>query len=196
MELTITTGKRAVFLTVIGPGAYKLLRNLLSPDKLEDKTFQSLTEVMTKHYHLAPSEIMQRYKFYNQFRQPAESVSAFVSELRSLVQHCKFGATLDLMLRDRLVCGVNNDAIQHWLLSEQNLQFDKALTIAQGLKAAAQNLREPHQDQKPFGDSNDIHKVICDRGPKREKGEGQTKKCRLHTACHRCGKTGHSPVKC
>ena len=121
---------------------YKLLLSLLSPEKAGDKPFKSLTEVITKHYNPVPSEIVQRYKFHTRFRQPGETVSTYVSELRSLAVHCNFGATLDLMLRDRLVCGINDDAIQRRLLSEQNLTFDKALTTAQGLEAAAKNLRE------------------------------------------------------
>ena len=43
-------------------------------------------------------------------------MSTYVSELRSLAEHCNFGAMLDLMLRDRLVCGINDDAIQRRLL--------------------------------------------------------------------------------
>ena len=66
--------KRSVFLSVIGPGAYKLLRSLLSPEKAGDKSFKSLTETMAKHYDPVPSEIVQRYKFHTQFRQPGESV--------------------------------------------------------------------------------------------------------------------------
>ena len=185
--------KRSVFLLVIGPGAYKLLRSLLSPEKPGDKSFKSLTETMTKHYDPVPSEIVQRYKFHTRFRQPGETVSTYVSELRSLAEHCNFGATLDLMLRDRLVCGINDDAIQRRLLSEQNLTFDKALTTAQGLEAAAKNLRELHHDKKPSGGNGEVHKVARDSGPRKEKREGQTG---VNTVCYRCGKPGHSPIKC
>lgn len=66
--------KRSVFLSVIGPSAYKLLRSLLSPEKPGDKSFKSLTETMTKHYNPAPSEIVQRYKFHTRFRQSGETV--------------------------------------------------------------------------------------------------------------------------
>ena len=63
------------------------------------------------------------------------------------------------MLCDRLVCGINDDAIQRRLLSEQNLTFDKALTTAQGLEAAAKNLHELHLDKKPSGGNGKVHKV-------------------------------------
>ena len=123
-------------------------------------------------------------------------MSTYVSELRSLAEHCNFGATLDLMLRDRLVCGINDDAIQRRLLAEQNLTFDKALTTAQGLEAAAKNLRELHHDKKPSGGNGEVHKVARESGPRREKREGLTVQGGVNTVCYRCGKPGHSPIKC
>ena len=59
-----------------------------------------------------------------------------MSELRSLVEFCNFGTALDDMLRDRLVCGINDSAIQRKLLSERNLTFDKALEMAQSHEVA------------------------------------------------------------
>ena len=66
----------------------------------------------------------------------------YLSELRALAQWCKFGDTLDDMLRDHLVCGVNKETIQRRLLGESELTLKKALEIVQGLEAAARNVRE------------------------------------------------------
>ena len=63
---------------------------------------------------------VQRYQFFSQFRQPDESISAFVAELRSLAKDCEFGAVLENNLRDRLVCGVAEPSIQKRLLTEHN----------------------------------------------------------------------------
>ena len=46
------------------------------------------------------------------------------------------------MLRDRLVCGISDEAIQRRLLIEAALTLKKALEIAQGMEAALQNVRE------------------------------------------------------
>ena len=40
--------KRAIFLTAIGPAAYRLLRNLVAPDKLGEKSYENLVEAMIK----------------------------------------------------------------------------------------------------------------------------------------------------
>ena len=46
------------------------------------------------------------------------------------------------MFCDRLVCGVNEETIQRCLLAESGLTLKKAVGIAQGLEAAARNVRE------------------------------------------------------
>ena len=49
---------RAVFLTFIGPSVYKLLRNLLAPDKPADMEYETLQETVKQYYNPRPSEII------------------------------------------------------------------------------------------------------------------------------------------
>ena len=62
-DITTVEKKRAVFLAVIGPATYRLLHNLLSPEKLGDKTYDQLVSTLTKHFNPTPSETVMRYKF-------------------------------------------------------------------------------------------------------------------------------------
>ena len=134
--------KRAVFLVTIGPRVYKLLCSPLSPDKPGQKFFSELVEVVKAHYSPKPSIMVQRFKFHTCFRRPGESVSMFLAELRALAQHCNFGATLDDMLRDRIVCGINDDSIQRRLLSEAKLTLKEALKLTLSYESATRNARE------------------------------------------------------
>ena len=134
--------KRDVFLSVIGPKEYRLLASLIAPTKPGEKVYAELVKVLTDHHNPAPSEIVQRYKFHTRGREPGETVATYVSELRSLAQACNFGNSLEDMIRDRLVCGVNDDAIQRRLLAEPQLDCKKALEIAIGVETASKNLRE------------------------------------------------------
>jgi len=118
--------KRAIFLSVCGSKIYKLMCDLLSPAKPGDKTFAQLAEIVKNHLQPKPSEIVQRYKFHSCFRTSDQSVSTYVAHLRHLSADCNFGDTLEPMLRDRLVCGVNNDRIQRRLLAERELTFEMA----------------------------------------------------------------------
>ena len=112
--------RREIFLSVVGKRIYSILRSLLSPDRPTTKTFVELTAVLTKHFSPPPSEVIQRFRFYSQVRQPGESVSAFVAALRELTEYCNFGDSLDKVLRDRIVGAINNESTQKKLLSERD----------------------------------------------------------------------------
>ena len=116
--------KRAVLLTNLGPKAYHTLRALMQPDKPTSKSYQICKEKLQEHFSPAPSEIVLRYRFHVRTQQSGETISDFVAQLRHLSDGCNFG-DLNKSLRDRLVVGCNNSAIQRRLLSEKDLTFDK-----------------------------------------------------------------------
>ena len=124
--------KRAVLLSVVGSATYKTLRNILSPG---EKTYTELVEKLSRHFKPAPSEIVERFKFHSRVRRA-------VAELSSLSEYCNFGATLNDMLRDRLVCGMNDGAIQKALLAQVALAYEKAAELALNAEAATQSMRE------------------------------------------------------
>ena len=66
-------------------------------------------------------------------------MSIYIAELRALAEFCNFGDTLNLMIHNRLVCGINDDNTQCLLLTEKELTYKKALEIARSQEAAAQN---------------------------------------------------------
>ena len=73
--------KKDVFLAVIGPQPYKLLKSLVAPAKSGDKEYNQLVQLLTQHFESAPSEIVQRYCFNSRIQQKGEPVVTYVSEL-------------------------------------------------------------------------------------------------------------------
>ena len=195
--------RRAVLISVMGPAAYKLARNLLSPAKPTEKTYEDIVTVLTKHYSSVPTEVMQRFRFNSRSRKAGETVAAFVAELRRLAEHCNYGDTLEKMLRDRLVSGVNEEAIQRKLLAERELTYDSALRIAQGLETAAKDLKEmqnPGAGATPTVKNEPTNNVQTrpNRACHRCGVQGHfANKCQFKgSVCHKCGKTGHLARVC
>ena len=185
--------RRATFLSVVGPGPYKLLRSLVSPAKPSDKTYEQLVAILSEHYSPAPSEVMQRFRFNSRSRKPGESVAAYVAELRRLTEHCNYGDTLDKMLRDRIVWGITDDNIQEKLLQTSDLTLTRALAIAHSAETAHKNLKEmkapPHEPTASVSNSSKSESVHRMSG----------KKTTTDTAgviCHRCGTPGHLATTC
>ena len=90
--------KRAVLLTVVGVATYETLPNIVSPKKPGEKTYAELVAALSKHFRPTPSEIVERFKFHSRVRKAGESIATYVAELRTLSEHCNFGATLNDML--------------------------------------------------------------------------------------------------
>ena len=125
--ITEAEKRRAVFLSLIGASTYKLLHNLISPSKPEDKSFVELTSALRKHFQPTRSAIIEQFQCHDQVWKPRESVATFVSELHCLSQFCGFRDSIEDMLRDRLVCGINDDGLQERLLAEPDLTYAKAV---------------------------------------------------------------------
>ncbi|XP_078415438.1 putative LOC110439812 homolog [Cetorhinus maximus] len=70
---------------------------------------------------------------------PGESTTTYVANLKQLTEYCDFGDVLNDMLRDRLVCGAKDEAIQHRLLAEVDIDFKHALEISLAMESAARD---------------------------------------------------------
>jgi len=176
--------RRAILLSVIGTDTYSVLRNLCLPEKPADKTYTDITKVLKNHFAPTPSETVQRFRFHTRCRSADESVAEYVAELRKLAENCNFGVNLEEMLRDRLVCGINEDKIQRLLLLEDKLTLDRAFKIACAHELAITN-----------------SKVL--QGKEMLKTEEHVNKVKLHDTkknknrkCYRCGDTSHLADKC
>ena len=123
------TKKNAILLS--GHSTYQTARRLFAPTKLNTQTYAKVVERLTEHFSPKLKDMVQHCKFNASVRQPGESISTFCAELRSFAKHCNFGDTaLEDMLRDRLVCGISDRAMQQRLSSEPNLTFKKAYDLA------------------------------------------------------------------
>ena len=171
---------------MMGPAAYKLLCNLVTPRKPGEVEYAELVEILSAHHNPTPSEIVQRFKFNSRVRQPGESVANFIAELKALAKFCNFNDSLDDMLRDRLVCGIADLQIQKRLLAESQLSLKRATELALGMEAAVKNSQTLQPNASTPRDEN-VHKV---QTPSRNRAQKSAQ------ACYRCGKTGHMASAC
>ena len=201
--------QRALLLSAVGAKTYQLIRNLLAPAKPTDKTFAEIVETVKNHHQPLPSEIVQRFNFHSRARQTGEDVSTYIAELRKLSEHCNFSDTLKNMLRDRLVCDINDHRVQRRLLAEPTLTLEKALELAQAAETAERNAKEIGR----AAPTTTIHAVSSDQRQKKGGARQSTNarpsqcyrcggkhladKCRFKDSeCHHCGKMGHIAKAC
>ena len=74
--------KTATFLTTLGKNTFQVLRNLVAPAKVGDKTFPEIAEVLLHHYEPKPLVISERFDFHRRQQGANETVADYVAELR------------------------------------------------------------------------------------------------------------------
>ena len=62
-DIVAVEKRRAIFLTAVGPTTYRLLKTLVSPNKLDEFRFEELVEKAMTHFNPKPSPIVKRYEF-------------------------------------------------------------------------------------------------------------------------------------
>lgn len=82
----------------------------------------------------------------------------YVKELRHLAMDCEFGDTLNQMLRDRLVCGINDSRTQQRLLSEADMDLERTLKTAQAMDMADRDAQQL-QSSNVTSETNVVNKA-------------------------------------
>lgn len=80
-----------VFLTVVGPEAYEVLKSLVVPASPGEKSYAVLKRLLIEHYSPKSSVIAERCKFNRRVQDEHESVEDFIVELKHLARKCDFG---------------------------------------------------------------------------------------------------------
>ncbi|RWS24392.1 uncharacterized protein B4U80_01971, partial [Leptotrombidium deliense] len=204
--------KRSMLLTACGEYLYSLIRTLCQPNKPCDTSFDDVIKVVTNHLKPKPSEIVRRCVFHATSRTTNESVANFANRLRKLAEHCNFGTVLDVSLRDRFVCGINDDRIQRRLLVETTLDFKTAFNLAVASEASNKGMdqiRSTTQSSASFVHNTKEERKEIRKHEKKESPKYTTGKCKgcngnhtrskcpfLKQKCHSCQKVGHIAKVC
>ena len=193
----ITEKKNLVLISALDAGTYDILRNIVSPKKPVELDYAELVKALEEHFnHPTPITVGERFKFWERDQRDGESVKDYALELRKLSRTCEFGQFLDEALRDKLVCGLQNEGYQKRLLSEPKLDFSQALNLAQALEQAASQAASFHGHSDngdvrpdlgaPGSAEAPVNRVFSTaKGPMRKPGK-----------CWRCGRAGHFPSTC
>ena len=148
---------------------------------------------MKQHFNPKPIVTVQCFKFNTRIRAEDESVAKYVEELRHIAIHCGYGDSLKDMLRDRLICGINNKQIQCRLLAEKRTDFESLLEIAQLMESAARDAKQlalAGAEKPAVREEANIKKIS-----KRKKPQNNGRWDSTVHSCYRCGGK-HSPHKC
>ena len=129
---------------------YLKLKTWVSPKKLSDLSLDEIVAQLKSQTSgsAATVEIAERYRFFKRLQRDGESITEYMSQLRSLAKTCKFESYLDTVLRDQFVCGLKDQRIQQELLCISDLTLTKALDKVVQWKLSYTGTRESYSRKK------------------------------------------------
>lgn len=215
--ITQENKKRAILLTSISEEVHKTLFSLCLPEDPDNKTFESLADILLKHYEPKKSYFAARHQLYLARKNHDESVPQWGARVRELASKCGFGPELEIVVRDIFVVGMGSGKIQDRLLEEDasaaSTTWAKMMEVATTREANINASKEWSKETPGAFHFTKQEGSTTQTTPKRTSERGQTngkEKCQVcgrsnhdtrlcrfkNYSCNTCGVAGHLAPMC
>ncbi|XP_063538387.1 uncharacterized protein LOC134749201 [Cydia strobilella] len=138
-----------ILLHIIGERA----REVHQQFKSECTTLKSLIARFDKFFLPKKNLTIERHRFFTRSQHDSESIEQYAFELRKLAATCEFSGLMEDLIKDRLICGIKEDALRERLLREPDLTLGKCLDIcnlAQMSKMQAGAIKQEAVEHKAY----------------------------------------------
>ncbi|UYV81732.1 hypothetical protein LAZ67_20002148, partial [Cordylochernes scorpioides] len=176
--------KVAILLNFIGEEALEVFNTFhLKEDEAEN--FDLVINKFDDFCEPKKNVIFERFKFFSATQKDGESIDSFITELKGLSTSCEFESQKDSLIRDRIVYGIQDKALQERLLREPNLTILKAIEMCKTDEISKQQIKIMQNNQNIC----QIRKYEKKHSPK------QNQESEKEFKCQRCGKS-HRAKNC
>lgn len=131
----------ATFVTCIGSDALDIYNGLPFDQDEQKEDIDVVLQLMEKYCIGETNTIYERYVFNNRSQDNGESFDAYVSNLRQLASSCNFGELKDDLIRDRIVCGIQDNSVRKQLLQQPELTLQKAIEKCRASESAKKQIK-------------------------------------------------------
>ncbi|CAL9695031.1 unnamed protein product [Knipowitschia caucasica] len=140
---------------------------------------------------------MERHKFNTRNQKAGETVESYVSDLRIKAKSCNFGELREELVRDRLVCGINNDHLRKVLLRDSDLTLAKAISVCQIHEMTEEHNKSLMSPQSSATNVDAVQNNYTKRRNTERFDRSNAKPTQLINNCNNCGGS-HSAarIKC
>ena len=130
----------AFFLHSIGTEGLKIYNGFQFKIETDPRILQKVLEKVDEFTLGQTNEMYERYVFNSRNQEEQESIDTYVTVLRNLAKSCNFCDCMrDSLIRDRIVLGVNNNAIRKKLLQVRGLTLSQCIDTCRSNEATTSN---------------------------------------------------------
>lgn len=186
--------RAALLLHIVGHEAVEIYQSFQLTDE-EKKDPEKIIKKFDDYCIPKTNITIERHKFHCRVQARGESFEAFYAELVKMAALCDFGNLKDDLVKDRILCGINDSRVKNRLLREDNLDLSKTIKIC---KAAEESVRHITTLQ-PAAEVHDVERFVKKNNfnSKNTKGRQQSSdnNKKPSAGCSKCG-TKHQYARC
>ncbi|KAG7298860.1 hypothetical protein JYU34_017315 [Plutella xylostella] len=169
-----------ILLHVIGPKC----REVYEQFKKKSESLSDVLSQFDEFFLPKKNTTVERHKFFTREQKDFESTEQYVYELNKMAATCNFKDLCDELVKDRLICGINDGALRERLLREPDLTLSRALDICR----LAELSRVQAGSIKTERSSHHVHEVNHHNGDCSEQpGSGEGSVSWVQSGRCRCG---------
>ena len=134
--------KTCILLYVIGEAALELYNNFKWESEDDKYKYEKVKKQFDDYCTPRKNETYERHKFFTCTKKSSETFDAYVNELRTKARTYGFGDLTESLIRDRLICGIQDDILTERLLRVQDLTLEKAVTMCRAAESTKEHMKK------------------------------------------------------
>ncbi|XP_069128453.1 uncharacterized protein [Argopecten irradians] len=126
LKETEETEKLKMFKYLIGSDGREIYNNIKWDKEEKDRTMNDALTKFESFYKPKKNETVKKFKFNMRIQQGDETMDKLIMDIKTLSKSCNFGELTDSLVRDKIVCGINDPQLCERLLRISDLTLGKA----------------------------------------------------------------------
>ena len=126
-----------------------IVENLPYERDEDKKDITKILELLEAHLADQINEIYESFRFFRRDQQVDENIMDYVSAVRTLAASCQFGNLQERLIRDRIVCGIRNKALQKSFLEDSKLTLKVCVDRCRAAERADSQFKEIVAERAP-----------------------------------------------
>ncbi|XP_070567222.1 uncharacterized protein [Ptychodera flava] len=198
--------KCKLFLYLIGREGREIHETMKFDSEEKDRKLEDLVKAFDNYCNPKKNETVERYKFFSRSQEANENLDKYVTDLKILAATCNFGSLQESLIKDRLVCGINDSRLRERLLREADLDLEKCLQICRAAELSKESIKtievptEVHAVKQKWANAQETSRKpeqgrACKYCGKRH-GKDKEKCPAYGKQCHNCKKANHFASQC
>ena len=114
--------------------------------------------------------IMERHAFNMRNQEPNELFQSYVTDLKIKATTCEYGDLRDELIRDRIVCGINNATVRKTLLKDEKLTLEIAVKVCTVNEVSDQRVKLLGSETAATAEVHDVRYKSYTAQPNQQRG--------------------------